>query len=179
MISEQTRNFLEMVQVKFEFTAEELANPQLIFRTTGIKFQTGYDHERYKAFSAAIKRVCHKISDCSIELDERLNIEGLQPRRDGPLMQFVPSGGPVRLYRSDLDIHPEVFTDEYEVPALAYILTMWQNSFMQQVDPEVLIRERLKQHGIFNWADFEANRERLMITNPFPNPHGLPPSSQN
>jgi hypothetical protein len=167
MSSPETENFLEWVQLKFEFTAEEMSNPKMIYQTTGIKFSTGYNHELYKSMASCIKRVCNKIRMAGIELNEHLNITGLQPKRDGPLMQFVPASSAVRLYRNDLDIYPEVFTDAEEIQAVAYLLTMWQNAFMQQIDPEAGIRARLSEFGIRSYEDFEANKDRMMIRNPF------------
>src|SRR6056297_1206780 len=170
MPSRETLNFLDMAQMKFELTAEEMSDPKIIERTTGIRFQTGYSHESYRTFHDAIKKVCQELVVNDIELSESLNLEGLVPVADGPLMQFKPVG-PVKLYRSDFDIHPLVFDTDEKVLAVAYVLTLWQNAFMQQKDPEALVRARLAKHGIVNWADFEANKDQLpAIHNPFTPP---------
>ncbi|NEN87978.1 MAG: hypothetical protein F6K48_03250 [Okeania sp. SIO3H1] len=170
-MSRETENFLEMVVMKFEFTAEELSNPKLIEQTTGVKF-TGYNHESYKNFSKVIKAVCDTIRHSHIELNENLTIEGLQAVSDGPLMRFVPEPKcAVKLYRSELDIHPLVFNEQDRILAITYILTLWQNAYMQQADPEALVRARLADHGITSWQDFEDNKESLpAMHNPFTKP---------
>lgn len=170
MTTKETQGFLDSVIMKFDFTAEELANPKLIEQTTGIRFSTGYDHARYQSFSKIIKKVCDSLVLNDIELNGSLNIEGLIPQKDGPLMRFVPAGREVNLYRSDFDIRPLTFKSDDEIHAITYILTLWQNAYMQQVDPDALVRARLKEHGITDWDSFEANKERLMISNPFTPP---------
>lgn len=169
MVTKETQGFLDSVIMKFDFTAEELSNPKLIEQTTGIRFSTGYDHARYQSFSKTIKKVCDALVLNDIELNERLNVEGLVPQKDGPLMRFVPTGT-VHLYRNDFDIRPLTFKEEEEIHAITYILTLWQNAYMQQVDPDAIVRSRLKEHGITDWHSFEANKERLMISNPFTPP---------
>lgn len=171
--SRATENFLDMVQMKFDFTAQELANPRLIAQATGLKFATGYDHERYKVFSADLRRVCNTIRSAGLELDEALSIEGLRPETDGPLMKFVVCEPVIKLYSGDIDIRPMVIvTDQGEAAALAYLLTVWQNAWMQHTDPEALLRARLSEHGIHNWEQFEASKDRFMIRNPFTPPAG-------
>lgn len=172
MSSKTTENFLEMVQLKFEFTAQELSDPSRMYQSTGLKFSTGYDHERYLQFRSVIRRVCDKILSSEIELDENLTLEGLVPRADPPLMVFeIPPGTQaVKLLRSELDIYPLAITDSDEMQALAYILTVWQNAWMQAVDPQEAVRARLHEMGIHSWQDFEDHKAEFMIHNPFPQP---------
>lgn len=172
--SRSTENFLDMVQMKFEFTAQELANPRLIAQATGLRFATGYDHERYRHFSSDLKKVCELIKTAGLELDEALSIEGLRPEQDGPLMKFVVAAPLVQLFSGDIDIRPMVvITDQGEAAALAYLLTVWQNAWMQHTDPEALLRTRMAEHGIHSWHDFEAQKDRFMIRNPFTPPIGV------
>lgn len=170
MPSAETLNFLEMVRLKFEFTAQELANPKKMQEITGVRFATGYDHERYRQFKAAIERCCRKLIENDVELNDNLNLQGVRPISEPPLMRFevVPGARVIHVFPSDLSIHSVIFSDAEEMEALAYILTVWQNAWMQGVDPEAAVRARLAEQGITTWEDFEANKERMqLIRNPF------------
>jgi len=173
MPSKETLNFLDMIQLKFEFTAQELSDPTKMQKITGVKFTTGYDHESYKQFRDAIRRCCKKLIMHDIELNDQLNIEGVNPVSEPPLMRFdIPMGTrKISIYNSDLDIYAVMFTDPQEMQAIAYILTVWQNAWMQQTDPRAAVRQRLAEQGIYDWHDFEANKGRMeLINNPFPEP---------
>lgn len=165
--TKDTLNWLDAWEMTTEIIAEHWSNPQHMIAVTGMKGELPpFDVKRYRVFRESVIKVKKLIIDYGLNLGDELSVEGVEIN---PKTGDVMPTGPVKLYPSETAIVPIEFRD-MDAGVIAHLLTWYLAASKQGTDPQAYTRRVLAHQGVKSWGDFEANKDKFLIQNPFPPP---------
>ncbi len=163
MATKSTEEWLDCFWVTVEVMAESLANRKKMERMTKTKLVGPlFNLEAYQERRKVWKRVRQKFLSFGLECCDDLSWEGAVQNPRGEWVVV----GPLKVYHTEDSQVPVIFIGDEAQLAMNF-LSFLLASLTQGVKPEVYVRSVLHDQGITSYEEFEAHKDKFLITNPF------------
>jgi hypothetical protein len=167
--TEQTINWLDAFEATVEAMAETLADKKKLEGMTKTKFLgSSFNVEAYRERKRLWRQVRKKFISFGLECSEDLTFEGAmqKPVGVGGGMEWVMVAADLKVYHTEESQIPVVFPGDEAQCAMNFI-AFFLESLSKGVDPSQYVKSVLMAQGITSSEQFEANREKFHISNPW------------